>query len=167
MIEKLKNAGWTILGVGFFLFFILIAALMLNGAVWVGEHVIGWLFGAAWIVFAFNLFILLPLSLFRKTGMFGGIAMYYSSFVFGLTLWFLGLLLTYFTWGFFGVIVGLILGGVGVVPVAMLAMLLDGEFPTLIVLLILTALTFGSRFLGIFLAMRAEEKTKDLHLSNP
>ncbi len=163
MVENLKNVGWTILGIGFFLLLILIAALMLNGAVWVGEHVIGWLFSAAWIVFAINLFILLPLGLFRKTGVFGGIAMYYSSFVFGLTLWFLGLLLTYFAWGFLGVIAGLILGGVGVVPVAMLAMLFDGEFFTLVVLLVLTALTFGTKFLGVVLAMRAEEKTNQLH----
>lgn len=83
--------------------------------------------------------------------------MFISSYVFGLTLWFLGLLLTYFTWGFLGVFIGLVLVGVGVVPVAMLAMLLNGELFVLFVLVLLTILTFGLRFLGIYMARRAEQ----------
>jgi hypothetical protein len=162
MIEGLKNIGGFVIGIGALLLLLLISALMINGAVWVGEHVLQWLINLTWIAFAINLVILLPLALFRKTGMFGGIAMYFSSFLFGLTLWFLGLLLTYFTWGFFGVFVGLMLGGIGVVPVAMLAMLLNGEFFVLFILVLLTVLTFGSRFLGIYLAGRAEEKTDQL-----
>lgn len=159
-MEKLKGIGEVILGIGGFLLLVLMGALLLNGTVWVGEHVIQWLMDLGWWVLAIDLFILLPFGLFRKTGMFGGLAMYYSSFVFGLTLWFLGLLLTYFAWGFLGVIIGLVIFGVGVVPVAMLAMLLHGEFFSLLVLVVLTVLTFGSRALGIYLAARAEEKNE-------
>jgi hypothetical protein len=160
MIEGLKNIGYYILGIGFLLFLLLVSVLMIQGAVWVGEYVLQWLINLAWIVFGINLLILLPLSFFRKTGMVGGMGIFISSYVFGLTLWFLGLLLTYFTWGFMGVFIGLLLGGIGVVPVAMLAMLLNGEFFVLFVLVLLTILTFGSRFLGIYLAGKAEEKNE-------
>ena len=158
MKEKLKNFGYYILGIGGFLLLLFTSIAMIKGAVWIGEHALQWLINFSWIVFSINLFVLLPLGLFKKTGIVGGMGMYISSYVFGLTLWFLGLLLTYFTWGFLGVFIGLMLGGVGVVPVAMLAMLLNAEFFSLVVLVILTALTFGARFLGIYLASRAEEK---------
>lgn len=158
MIEKAKNLGWTVLGLGILLFFLLIGAFMLNGAVWVGEHVIDWLITISWIVLAVDLFILVPLSLSRRFGMYGGIGIFFSSNIFGLTLWFLGLLLTYSTWGFLGVIIGLFLGGVGVIPVAMLAMLVNGEFSAFFGLLLLVALTIGSKILGAYLASRAEER---------
>lgn len=158
MKEKLKNFGYYVLGIAGLLLLLLASVAMIKGAVWIGEHALQWLINFSWIVFAINLLILLPLGLFRKTGIVGGMGMYISSYVFGLTLWFLGLLLTYFTWGFFGIFIGLVLGGVGVVPVAMLAMLLNGEFFTLVVLIVLTILTFGARALGIYLTSRAEEK---------
>lgn len=158
MKEKLKNLGYYVLGIAGLLLLALVSVAMIKGAVWIGEHALQWLINFSWIVFAINLFILLPLGLFRKTGIAGGMGMYISSYVFGLTLWFLGLLLTYFTWGFLGIFIGLLLGGVGVVPVAMLAMLLNSEFFTLVVLIVLTILTFGARALGIYLTSRAEEK---------
>src|SRR3989338_1801626 len=140
MKEKLKNFGYYILGIGGFLLLLFISIAMIKGAVWIGEHALQWLINFSWIVFAVNLFVLLPLGLFKKTGIVGGMGMYISSYVFGLTLWFLGLLLTYFTWGFLGVFIGLMLGGVGVIPVAMLAVLLDGELFVLFVLVLLTIL---------------------------
>lgn len=75
-----------------------VSMIMLQGVVWIGEHALQGLINFSWIVIVINLFILLPLGLFKKTGIVGGMGMYISSYVFGLTLWFLGLLLTYFTW---------------------------------------------------------------------
>ena len=157
MKETLKNIGYFALGVGALILLAVLSALMIKGTVWVGEHVLQWLINLAWFTFALDLFILLPLGLFRKTGFVGGIGMSISSYVFGLTLWFFGLLLTYFIWGFWGVFIGLALYGVGVVPVAMLAVLIDGDFVTLGTLVLLTVFTFGTRALGIYLAVRAEE----------
>lgn len=163
MKEKLKNFGYYVLGIAGLLLLLFVSIAMLKGAVWIGEHALQWLIDFSWIVIAINLLILLPLGLFKKTGIVGGMGIYISSYVFGLTLWFLGLLLTYFTWGFFGILIGLVLGGVGVVPVAMLATLLNGEFFSLVVLVILTILTFGTRALGIYLASRAEERRNTSH----
>jgi hypothetical protein len=160
MKEKLKSFGYYILGIAGIFLLLLISIAMINGAVWVGEHVLQWLMNFSWIVLFINLFILLPLGLFKKTRIVGGIGMYVSSYVFGLTLWFLGLLLTYFKWGFFGILVGLILGGVGVVPVAMLAMLFGGDFFTFTTLIVLAILALGTQILGLYLINKEEEKTQ-------
>jgi hypothetical protein len=157
MVDGLKNIGVFIIGAGFLVLLLLISVWMIQGAVWVGEHIMQWLINLAWIAFGINFFILLPLSLFGKTKMFGGIGMFISSYVFGLTLWFLGLLITYFTWGFLGVFIGLILGGIGVIPVAMLATLLVGELFVLFVLILLSILTFGLKILGVYMISKAEE----------
>ncbi len=161
MVNGLKNVGGFVIGAGFLLLLLLISVWIIQGAVWVGEHVLQWLINLTWIAFGINLFILLPLSLFRKTGVFGGIGMFISSYIFGLTLWFTGLLITYFTWGFLGVFIGLMLGGVGVIPVAMLASLLDGELFVLFILILLSVLAFGLKMLGIYMAGRAEEKNDE------
>jgi len=67
MKEKLKNIGSHVLGVGAFILILFLGILMIKGAVWVGEYALQWLINFSWIVFAVNLFILLPLALFKKT----------------------------------------------------------------------------------------------------
>lgn len=54
-------------------------------------------------------------------------------------------------WGVPGVVIGLLLGGVGVVPVAMLATLTHGMWEPLAELAGLVVLTFGSGILGLWL----------------
>lgn len=158
MIEGIKNIGWFIIGIGGLILLLFISVLILNGSLIVGETILPWLIDISWLVFFVNLLIFLPLALIRKTSTFGCSAMFLSSYVFGLTLWFTGLLFAYYIWGFTGVIIGLIFGGVGVVPVGMLATLLTGEFFGLTVLVILTVLTFGLRIVSLLLSSRYEEQ---------
>jgi hypothetical protein len=56
-----------------------------------------------------------------------------------------GLVLTLSTWGLGAVLLGLFLGGIGVVPIAMLATLLKGMWAPLAELVVLTIMTFASR----------------------
>ena len=56
-----------------------------------------------------------------------------------------GLLLTLNIWGMGVVFIGIVLGGVGVVPIAMLATLIEGMWGPLIELALLTIATFGGR----------------------
>ena len=69
---------------------------------------------------------------------------------------------TYEAWGMVGVIIGLVIAGVGVVPVAMLAALLHGEWQALIVFVIFIVLTFGLRALGFWLAKKVDERAARL-----
>lgn len=156
MLEKIKDIGGYILGAGFFALMILIPVLFILGSVWVAENILPWVAPIMWLVLAFDIVILLPLIIFQKTRGYAGIGLFISSYIFGFTLWLFGLLLAYFLWGFLAVFIGLILAGVGVVPVAMLATLFNGEWALLGLLVFFTAITFGTRFLGMHIVEHAE-----------
>ena len=152
-LESLREfaTGLGCLFVGGVLFAVLFAAWV-KGAVWLGTHVLPWLFVANTLVAALDILILLPLAALRATRALSGSGFVLSSFVFGATLWFWGLLITFFMWGFIGVFVGLVIMGVGVVPIGMLAAAINGEWGVVGQLLLLAFMTFGARFFGIFLA---------------
>src|SRR5208337_1828931 len=110
-----------------------------------------WVVGLAAIAFAISVLVLLPLAAFRRTRNLSGNGLILCSYAFGISLWVWGFLVTYSLWGGFGLLIGLLLGGIGVVPLAMLATLSKGMWSILGQLVLLTAVTFGTRFLGYFL----------------
>lgn len=59
-------------------------------------------------------------------------------------------------WGYVGLIVGLIFGGVGVVPVAFVATVAHAEWPAFWSLILGIVLTFGARAFGIYLTGMAK-----------
>lgn len=157
MVESLKNAGSYILGVGGFILLLVFGAAILSGSVWLGEFALPTLISFSWIIFYINLLLFLPLALFRKTTSFATSAMFISSYVFGLTLWFLGLIFTYYIWGFLGILIGLGLFGVGVVFTGILSTLFAGEMASCIVLIVLLVVTYGLRVLAVYLSTRHNE----------
>ena len=66
-------------------------------------------------------------------------------------------IVTYALWGGFGLFIGLMLGGVGVVPLAMLATLFKGMWSVFGELILMIVVTVGTRMLGLFLATKARE----------
>lgn len=158
MIEKIKNIGYGILGLGLgFLILIVLIPIFILGGVWVAENILPWLSPVMWFMLVFDVVVFLPLLIFKKTRGYAGVGIYISSYVFGITLWLLGLLVAYFLWGFLAVFIGLILAGVGVVPVAMLAALFNGEWSLLGLMIFFTVITFGARFLGIYMVEHSEK----------
>ena len=157
MGDFLKGLGGFIIGIGIFLGLIFLALFFIKGGVWIGLKVLPWLSIIMWIVFALDIFIILPLGIFKKTKGASSIGLVASSFVYGLTLWFWALLLTYYAWGAIAVFIGLFLAGVGVVPIAMLATAINGEWATTAQIVLLLGFTFGSRLLGGYLGERADE----------
>ncbi len=94
-----------------------------------------------------------------------GMLLYGSSYLFGLVTWIYGLAVTLSLWGIVAVIIGIILGGIGVVPIGLLAALVQGHpgiFWTLLGSLILTYL---ARVGGALLAGsgRAPSSTSGTH----
>jgi hypothetical protein len=98
------------------------------------------------------------ISHFRRTRAFAGGGIYLASYVFGITLWVWSLLISYTLWGIGGVLIGLILAGIGIVPIAILASLFHGLWSICNQLFLVTAITFGTRFLGTFLLMKSENR---------
>lgn len=144
-MEKLKALGGFLLGLVFLIAAVSLIVAFFAGATWISDHLLPWFTNASLIAGTFLFLVLLPLSVVKRARPFSGSLILLISFIFGITLWMEGFLVTLSTWGAFAVIVGLFFAGIGVVPIAMLASLIHGEWTTLLELVILAVLTYGCR----------------------
>ena len=160
--ETLKNVGIALGGLLVMAALFCLGMIFIVGATAVSEWVAPWFPVVFWTSLLVAFFILGPLSLIPPTRFIAAIGFVIASFVFGAMMWCCGLGVTYEAWGLGGVIIGLVFAGVGIVPVAMLAVLLQGEWQALIGFVILLVLTFGLRALGLWLAKRVDERTARL-----
>lgn len=85
-----------------------------------------------------------------------------ASFAFGAIMWVSGMAFTYTVWGLITVILGLVIFGVGVVPIAMLAALVHGDWGDLGGFVIMAVLTCGCRVLAVWLGQKADERAARL-----
>jgi clan AA aspartic protease (TIGR02281 family) len=153
-----KAAGSVFLGIAAFLALAVLCALWVSGVLWISEKLVSYVMTAANTAFWACFIVLLPLSLFtatRKGACFGFLG---ASFIFGLCTWILGFLTTYDYWGGFGVIVGLVLGFVGIVPVGILASIFHADWTAAIFLTIGLVLTYCTRSFAIWLAIKTDQE---------
>ena len=134
-----------------------IAAFFIYGTAWASTKLLPWFSILTWIAFSLVILILLPLAIPKATRGFSSTALFVASYVFGATLWMEGFLITYSIWGVKGVFIGLVMGGIGVIPIAILATILNGMWLFVIELVVLIILTFGCRFGSITLMGSLEE----------
>jgi len=153
--ETISNIGTYALGLVIMLAILALPVLFIVGGVVIGEKILPWLMLLSILTLGFNIVILLPLALIPPTRPWAGLGFFISSYVFGLTGWFMGLLLTWILWGGMAVIVGLFIMGIGVVPIGMLATLFNGMWAELGLLVLAVVLTFGLRILGMTLTENA------------
>jgi hypothetical protein len=110
----------------------------------------------ALLLFLLDVIIFLPISFFKKARKFSGLTITYSSNLFGLQLWLSGLIITLGTWGIWAVIIGVLLLGIGVIPIALIATLSRGMWRPFIELLLSIILIFGCRALGGYILVRSQ-----------
>ena len=154
----------TIFGIIAFALIFIVVGFFLGGVVAVIE-VVGvflaetaspFLIQILWIILPFVFFILIPLSFIDALKGITGTVIFYSSFFFGLITWIFGFVATYYTWGTTAIIIGLLLGGIGVVPIGFLAALITGQWLALFMILLGVAVTWGTRLIA-FRIMESEE----------
>lgn len=154
-MQTMKSIGSGLLGIIIFGGFIIATALLYTlGAklAFTIQPFVNWLAG---ILFVVNLIALLVAIAPKARGI-AGLIIYVSSFVYGLGTWIFGLAATLAIWGWFTVIVGLFLGGVGVVPIGMFAAIFNGEWAIFWTLIINLVLTLGARLIGTMLISSSE-----------
>ena len=151
MRENLKSVGTVILAVCACIAFSVLVVMFAKGGVWLSERVLPWLAVIGALAFFLTVLVFLPLALFRRARPYAGLAIFYTSYIFGLNLWVFSLLLSYTLWGIGAAAVGLFLMGFGVVPIAVLATLFNGLWSALGELVLLTAMTIGCRYAGLWL----------------
>lgn len=162
--DKAKDIGYAFIGFGIFFGIILLVYLMFTGGVWLGTTIYPIIATISGIVFIISILIFLPLGLFHKTRSFAGNGLVIASWIIGFSTWIWSFLLTYSFWGFFGLFVGLIFAGIGVLPIAIIASLFNAEWALFAQLLISLIIIYGFRILGIYLLNMAShhpERTID------
>ena len=162
MKEFLKSIGAFVLGAVFLAAAFTLAALFLYGSAWLSEKVLPVINLIFAVTFFILLLVFLPLSMFRKCRGWCAVAFIYWSYLCGLSLWMFSLLVTLNLWGYVAAIVGLIIMGVGIVPVALLACIFKGEWSIFFQLILQFALLIGCRLYGLYLAGKAEQQVIDI-----
>ena len=156
MNQFLKKIGGFALRIVGFAAVIVVVFLLVQGGAWLADKVYPILIVLFVLALAVSVLILLPLAIFRKTRGFAGLGFYITSYIYGLAVWVWSLLLTYTLWGSFGVVVGLLMGGVGIVPLSVVACIFHGMFSIALQVVLLAAFVFGVRALALFLVSSAE-----------
>jgi hypothetical protein len=154
-MEKIKSIGGALLGITVFVGITIVAVLFFNLGAKIAFTIspfINWLAG---ILFIINIVLLLFAIIPKARGVVG-LVIYISSYVYGLSAWIYGLAVTLALWGWLAVILGLFIGGVGVVPIGMLAAIFNGHWDIFGTLLFTVILTYGTRVLGHALANSAD-----------
>jgi hypothetical protein len=146
---------------------IMVALAFLRGGVRLGELALPYFHVLALVALGAVVVVLLPMSAFHQGRPSAALGMRYCSVIFAIVLWVQGLVLTYNIWGGGAVLLGLVLLGVGVVPMAMLATLLAANWTALGQLLLLVALTYATRRFARRISLqlqREERKVYDLEI---
>lgn len=119
----------------------------------------GFMMGLAVWVFPLVLVTTAVLVIFRRTRPWGGVILCYFSMLVGAATWFFGAAATFASFGWFGLIVGLLLLGLGVVPFGIIGgfIYLNGVAPTIIILLVAT---FAFRGAGAWLVGLGDNESK-------
>lgn len=157
----LKGIGGWLAGFAVIVAIFFVISLLFTGVAYVSGIVMPWLATAAQWMFAFALIILLPATFFRATRVASAYGFLLASFVFGLCAWIFGFLVTYTYWGLFGVFLGLVFVGVGVVPVGLLAAVFHSEWHSVWILLQYAGLTIGCRFIMFMVATKADRDAEE------
>lgn len=170
-VEQSNSSSWkdTVTGIGgcalyvVFAFGVLVLfALFLNGIPWIAKNVYPWIASAAVIVLFAIVPISLLLSIFRKSRGIGSVGLLISSYIIGLSLWVWSLIVAYSLAGTFWMAVGLVLGGIGIVPIAFIAAFISREWLLAGQILITALIVYAIRALSMFLAERAGAASENL-----
>ena len=169
--EQPISSSWkdTVTGIGGCLLYLAFAfgglvlvVLLFRGIGWIAENVYPLVVLAAAIAVFAIVPISLLLSIFRKSRGIGSIGLFISSYIIGLSLWVWSLIVAYSLAGTFWMVVGLVFGGIGVVPIAFVAALLSREWLIAGQVLIAAIIVYAIRAFSMFLAERAEPEGQKL-----
>lgn len=154
MGDRFKSVGIYAAGLALLVGLFAIPVVFLLGVQWAAKHLLQPLITAGLITLAIDVLVLLPLSLFRRLRGITGVAIFISSYIFGLVTWLLSFTITYILWGSWAAFLGVLLFGGAVVPFAIIASIFKGRWYELIAVLALFTLAWGVRFLGISIGIK-------------
>jgi hypothetical protein len=160
-MQALKNVGMAILGIAMVVGLAVVGLMYIWGIAWVSVRIYEYVLVVNSIAFLLSFLFFLPCAIFRLTRKIAAFGLYGASYVFGITIWIYGFLVTYAAWGLVGVFIGLVFGGVGVVPLGMIAAGLHGQWDVFGQLVLGIALAFGARAVALWLVAKIDKQEEE------
>lgn len=137
--------GLVLAGIIFILVPLLLLAAIILGVGFLGERILPLLLDIVVPTLAVAVFILVPLALLERTKHIAVSLLQIASIVYGITAWLLGFLVTLQYWGVFAVILGVVVFGIGVIPLGFLAAIFHTDWQALLDIVVLVVLAYGFR----------------------
>ena len=134
---------------------LLIPVVLLTGAAAVSVLALEHLPTAMAWTLAICVLVLVPLALFPGSRGIAGNGFVIASYAFGLINWLFAMAYVYLEWGLVPLIIGLVFGGVGVIPIAFILSIFDAAWGALGNLATIGVLWGVSRGLGFWLIEKA------------
>ncbi len=117
----LRNTGVFFIGAILFVATILLSSIFLVGITWLATVLYPFILFVRHLTLESCFLILLPLSFFKTTRTFAATGFAVSAMIMAITVWLLSVITVDHLWGFGGLVAGIILGIVGIVPLALTA----------------------------------------------
>lgn len=130
---------------------VLLVLILLNGLVWASVRVLPAFRWVNFVLLFACVFLFAPLAFFRRTRMVAGMGFVTAKYSFGVSTWLFGCVVTYGMWGKLGLTIGLCLGGVGVVPLGVLAAMLHGYWRGAAILSLGVVLTYAAAVIARYI----------------
>jgi hypothetical protein len=111
-------------------------------------RIVGWFVNLGEALIALNLVTLLVAALIKRTRGFGAGLLFLSSQFWAISLWVWCIAQVYMGWGTFWLVVGLLLGGIGIIPVAFICLIVVHDWGALGDMIFQLALVFGGYILS-------------------
>lgn len=137
--------GLMLAGIVFILLPLLLLAAMILSIGFLGERILPLLLNIVVPILAVAVFILVPLALFERTKHIAVSLLQIAPIVYGITAWLLGFLITLQYWGVFAVILGVVIFGIGVIPLGFLAAAFHADWQAVLDIVVLVVLAYGFR----------------------
>lgn len=145
----------TILAVAIFPIGGLILLLMfINGTPWISKTIYPFIANTSSVALFIGVPICLLLAIFKRSRGIGGAGLVISSYLIGINLWVWSLIVAYSLAGVVWMITGILAGGIGIVPIAIIASVLKSEWSLSGQMLLMAGIVFSLRFGGIYLASK-------------
>ncbi len=161
-MTALKGIGGFLAAIAGFIVISLLIGLLIKGATAVLAFIYPTVATISGIALIVSIFILLPLGFLRATRPAAATGLIIASYVFGFSVWIFGFLITMINWGVIGLLVGFMLAGIGVIPVAMLSSAIGGHWDPVGQLAIGIVVTFAARGLGTYFLHRHDQQERSL-----
>ena len=127
--SKFQTLIAWLLGALFICAALFLLVMLVKGMHWVADVILPFLNDALAVMYGVCLLVLLPLALIKRARIVSVIGLGITFQVSLTYLWLVSMVVAYGYWGAIGVIIGLLMSGVGVIPIAFIAAIFNGAWP--------------------------------------